>query len=276
MIKKMIIPNDTSINDDVIICNRDMIICSYSEIHRGLIGENIFIGDMVNIKGGIRTYNDLRVGYFSILSGDVYVDGDAYLSDRIKINGKLVLGGNLDIGDDVRIDGGFESKGWIIIRDPIPFILFIFLYLSVILRIHRKSIDIDLSLNGNSYKDADDIKELSSLDFTDVDKNSSRLDIFLCPESTYIGEKNLIVDTSLEIGERCSIYCSIDADNVFVKKGSVIDGDIVSHNDIIIEEDSKVRGNLKASGRVIINKNATIFGKIKAKEIIINPDFVES
>jgi len=288
MIKKMIIPDDTSINDDVVTCGKDMIIGSYSRIDYGLIGKNIFLGDMVDIKGDIRTYDDLRVGYFSIVSGDAFVDGDAYLADKIKINGKLVLDGNLNIGDDVRIDGGFESKGWIIIRDSMPFILFIFLYLSVLLRIGRRNDNVDLVLNSNLDKNTNNIKELSSLystnaeDSIDILGKSSvnqderlKIDIFLCPDSTYIGDKNLVVDTPLEIGERCSIGCSIDAHGVIVKKGSVIDGDIVSHNDIIIEEDSEVRGDLKASGKVAINKNTTVHGKIKAKEIFINPGSVE-
>jgi len=288
MIKKMIIPDDTSINDDLIICDRDMIIGSYTRIDHGLTGENIFIGDMVDIRGEVSAYNDLRVGYFSILSGNVSIGGDVYLADRTKITGKLFLDGNLNIGDDVRIDGGFESKGWIIIRDPIPFILFIFLYLSVLLRIGRKNDNIDLILSSNLDKDTDDINELNSLYSTDkesskdISEESSviiddrlKLDIFLCPESTYIGDKSLIVDTPLEIGERCIIRCNIDADSVVVKKGSVIDGDIVSHKDIIIEEDSEVRGDLKASGKVMINKNATILGRIKAKEIFIDSGFAD-
>lgn len=286
MIKKMIIPDDTSIEDDVITCGNDMIIGSYSEIDLGLIGENIFIGDMVDIKGGIRAYNDLRVGYFSILSGDAYIGGDVYLADRTKINGKLVLDGNLNIGDDVRIDGGFESKGWIIIRDPIPFILFIFLYLSVLLRIGRKNDSINLVLNSTLDESKSDVAESSSIyysddtihkeDFEDVASitidDGSRLNIFLCPESTYIGDRKMIVDTPLDIGERCIVRCSIDAYDILIEKGSIIDGDLVSRKDIFIGEDSEVRGNIKASGKVTVDKNATILGRIKAKEIFINPD----
>jgi len=286
MIKKMIIPDDTSIEDDVITCGNDMIIGSYSEIDLGLIGENIFIGDMVDIKGGIRAYNDLRVGYFSILSGDAYIGGDVYLADRTKINGKLVLDGNLNIGDDVRIDGGFESKGWIIIRDPIPFILFIFLYLSVLLRIGRKNDSINLVLNSTLDESKSDVAESSSIyysddtihkeDFEDVASitidDGSRLDIFLCPESTYIGDRKMIVDTPLDIGERCIVRCSIDAYDILIEKGSIIDGDLVSRKDIFIGEDSEVRGNIRASGKVTVDKNATILGRIKAKEIFINPD----
>lgn len=286
MIKKMIIPDDTSIEDDVITCGNDMIIGSYSEIDLGLIGENIFIGDMVDIKGGIRAYNDLRVGYFSILSGDAYIGGDVYLADRTKINGKLVLDGNLNIGDDVRIDGGFESKGWIIIRDPIPFILFIFLYLSVLLRIGRKNDSINLVLNSTLDESKSDVAESSSIYYSDdtihkedledvasitID-DGSRLDIFLCPESTYIGDRKMIVDTPLDIGERCIVRCSIDAYDILIEKGSIIDGDLVSRKDIFIGEDSEVRGNIKASGKVTVDKNATILGRIKAKEIFINPD----
>lgn len=286
MIKKMIIPDDTSIEDDVITCGNDMIIGSYSEIDLGLIGENIFIGDMVDIKGGIRAYNDLRVGYFSILSGDAYIGGDVYLADRTKINGKLVLDGNLNIGDDVRIDGGFESKGWIIIRDPIPFILFIFLYLSVLLRIGRKNDSINLVLNSTLDESKSDVAESSSIYYSDdtihkedledvasitID-DGSRLDIFLCPESTYIGDRKMIVDTPLDIGERCIVRCSIDAYDILIEKGSIIDGDLVSRKDIFIGEDSEVRGNIRASGKVTVDKNATILGRIKAKEIFINPD----
>jgi Predicted acyltransferase len=120
MFKRMILPDKTKMGDGSIVCEGDILIGNYSKIGYGLIGENVFVGERTDIEGEIEARKDLRVGAFSTVNGDVYVEGDAYLAERVKICGKLILLGNLDIGDDVKIDGGFESKGWIVIRNLPP------------------------------------------------------------------------------------------------------------------------------------------------------------
>ncbi|NPB56763.1 hypothetical protein, partial [Shigella sonnei] len=58
-----------------------------------------------------------------------------YLGERVSVTGRLVVGGDLDIGDDVDIEEGFEANGWIVIRNPMPTVVFLMIYLTHLLRL---------------------------------------------------------------------------------------------------------------------------------------------
>jgi len=47
----------------------------------------------------------------------------------VNIKGKLHAAGSLDVGNNVKIDGGYDVKGWIIVRNPLPILRFIFFYM---------------------------------------------------------------------------------------------------------------------------------------------------
>jgi len=55
------------------------------------------------------------------------VGEDAYLGERVTVTGRLMVSGDLDIGDDVTIEEGFEANGWIVIRNPVPTLVFYFI-----------------------------------------------------------------------------------------------------------------------------------------------------
>ncbi len=69
------------------------------------------------------------------VADNVLVGEDAYIGERVHIGGELRVAGDLDIGDDVDIESGFEANGWIVIRNPIPTLVFYFIVLSQLLRI---------------------------------------------------------------------------------------------------------------------------------------------
>ncbi len=86
---------------------------------------------------------DVRIDNFcEIHGGDVYTTADAYLGEGgVKIKGRLIVnGGDLDIGgDNVQIEkGGFEAKGWISIRNPLPVLTYLVLYLVTLLGIEKE------------------------------------------------------------------------------------------------------------------------------------------
>ena len=62
----------------------------------------------------------MRVDIFSTIGGDIQSGGNVYLGEKAKIKGTLSLKGDLDVGDSVEIEKGFEAKGWINIRNPVP------------------------------------------------------------------------------------------------------------------------------------------------------------
>ena len=252
MFKKMILPDKTRMGDGNIVCKGDILIGNYSEIGYGLIGENVFVGERTDIEGEIEARKDLRVGAFSTVNGDVYAEGDVYLAERVKICGKLILLGNLDIGDDVKIDGGFESRGWIVIRNPPPIVVFIILYLMTLLKLGR----------GEEFEKI--LDELSEDDAGDTLKR-----IFICPASTFMDAQKLSVKTPIEIGEACNIIGSIKADDIKIKKETTILGGIESNNDVEIAKNSEIHGDVHARGRVTLDRDVSILGKIRAKEIVI-------
>ena len=98
------------------------------------------MGERVRFEGDIEVEKECRVDIWCEIEGNVLVGEDAYLGERVSISGKLVVGGDLDIGDDVHIEEGFEANGWINIRNPLPTIIFLFMYIFLLLLFQKNFI----------------------------------------------------------------------------------------------------------------------------------------
>ena len=141
--KTLIIPNNTKFEEKTIITNGDVVIGDRCLIQFGIkTTGRIFIGGHVIIDGNLDATEDIRVDIFSNIGGSVISGGNVYFGEKCKIKGKLSLKGDLDVGDSVEIEKGFEAKGWINIRSPIPVVIYIFIYLMQLLKMgHSEEID---------------------------------------------------------------------------------------------------------------------------------------
>jgi len=132
------IPDNAELQEHILKTESTVIIGEKCRIDYGLDGSEIIVSEFCQINGNIHAEDDLRIDNWTVVTGDVTSDGNAYLGEGVKINGRLLVAGDLDLGDNVAISGGFEAKGWISIRNPMPVIAYIMLYLVTLLGIEKE------------------------------------------------------------------------------------------------------------------------------------------
>jgi len=203
----------------------------------------IFVGEHVIIDGVLHSANDVRVDIFSSIGGDIHCGGNVFLGEKVKVKGKLSLKGDLDVGDSVQIEKGFEAKGWINIRSPIPVVIYIFVYLLQLLKM------------GRSEEIERILEELEQSEGETIPISESFLFI---PDNSLISVSNSKIEGSLSIGKECKLLGNYDT------KGN-----------ISIEEKTEILGSLKATGNIFCGTRVKIHGTIASNGIVNISDFVE-
>ncbi|MCD6108291.1 MAG: polymer-forming cytoskeletal protein [Thermoplasmata archaeon] len=255
--KTLIIPDNTRFEEHLIVTNGDVIICDRSILEFGVKTDGrVFIGEGVSIEGDVYADNDIRSDIFSVIKGNVYSGANVYLGERVKIEGKLSLKGDLDVGDNVEIKEGFEAKGWINIRSPIPLVIYIFIYLLQLLKL-GKSEEIDKILR-ELEEGGDELIPVSET-------------FLFIPEGAIIGLQKSRVGYNMRIGSNCKIIGNYDIDgNLSVGNKTRISGSISSTGDIHLGKEAAVDGNINSKGEVKIENKAVVRGNIYAGKIILS------
>jgi predicted acyltransferase (DUF342 family) len=235
--RTLILPNETKFENNIIITNGDVIISDHSLVRFGIkTNGRMFIGEHVIIDGDIGSNKDIRIDTFSQIGGNVKSGGCVFLGEKVVINGKLSLLGDLDVADSVSVNEGFEAKGWINIRSPIPIIIYIFIYLVQLLKM------------GHSEEIEKLLKEMEENDGETIPISSTFLFI---PNNSIIGIQKSEIESNLKIGKK-----------------SIIIGNYNAKGNVIIEDDSILFGSIKCNGNIYCGKNVKIHGNIKSKENI--------
>jgi predicted acyltransferase (DUF342 family) len=135
-LKKLVIPANTKFEERNIVVEKDVIVGPGSNLAYGLMGRKVIVGEKTTIDGDV-VGEEVRLDSWNTVKGNVICRGDAYIGEFTTIEGRLTVFGNLEIGRNVRIKNGFEAKGLITIQDPLPILIFLFLYLLELLRLGR-------------------------------------------------------------------------------------------------------------------------------------------
>ena len=129
----LVIPDETVYENNHMHVPGDIILDDRTNVEYNLeTDKRIFIGEWVKVNGDMTAEDDIRIDRFSEVQGDIVGGKDIYLGQRVKIAGKLVVGKDLDVGEDVSIEKGFDAKGWINIRNPIPMLIYFIIYLEIL------------------------------------------------------------------------------------------------------------------------------------------------
>jgi predicted acyltransferase (DUF342 family) len=267
--KTLVIPDKTIFEEKTIITKGDVVIGDRCLIQFGIKTDGrIFVGEHVIIDGDLEASGDIRVDIFSNIGGKVESGGNVYFGEKVKVKGKLSLNGDLDVGDSVEIDQGFEAKGWINIRSPIPVVIYIFIYLMQLLKIGHSE-EIDRILKEIEENDGDTIP--ISETFLYIPNNSiigvqkSKIDYNL-----RIGKKSLLLGNydikgNIYIDDESEIHGTLKTTgNLFSGKEVIIHGNIDSNGDIRIEDKTSIGGSISGS-KVYLSKTATVNGELYAK-----------
>ena len=255
--KTLVIPEETKFEEKTIVTKGDVVIGDRCTVQFGIKTDGrIFIGENVQIEGNLDATNDIRVDIFSNINGDVSSGGNVYFGEKVKVNGKLSLKGDLDVGDSVEIEKGFEAKGWINIRNPIPIVIYIFIYLLQLLKMGHSD-EIDRILEEIEENEGKTITISESFLF--ITNNSE------------IGIQNSKINNNVYIGKKSTILGNYEIKgNIFIEDDSIFHGTLNSTGDVYCGKKTMIKGNIDSNGTLRIDDEANIAGDISGAKIFLS------
>lgn len=255
--KTLVIPDNTKFEELTIVTNGDVVIGDRCLINFGIKTDGrIFVGEHVIIEGDVDAAKDIRVDIFSSIGGNVKSGGNVYFGEKVKVKGKLSLSGDLDVGDSVEIEKGFEAKGWINIRSPIPVVIYIFIYLLQLLKMgHSEEIDRILEEIEENEGDTIPISET----------------FLFIPNNSIIGIQKSKVDYNLRVGKKSRLLGNYELKgNAFIEDNSALHGTLKSTGDVYCGKKTTIQGNINSNGDVRIEDKAHIAGNINGGKIYLS------
>jgi predicted acyltransferase (DUF342 family) len=181
------------------------------------------------------------------VAGNVLVGEDAYLGERVHIEGRLMVSGDLDIGDDVDIDEGFEASGWIVIRNPMPTLVFYFIVLSQLLRIGEKDA-------------ADEMAQALSSDGGQTP--------LVVPRGADVSDDAWRVSTPAHVGSDCRLHGNVRAASIEMGARNNVFGSLRAKEDIRIGEETRIHGDVSTrGGRVVVEEDARVLGDVSCGDL---------
>jgi predicted acyltransferase (DUF342 family) len=256
LLKTFTIPDNTTMEEHSIVTDRGAIIGNHTTMGFGIIADSVIAGERVRINGDVIGTEEVRIDMWSQVNGDVKTKNDAYIGEFVNIDGRLVVGKDLDIGKNVKIKGGYEARGWIVVRNPIPVVIYIFLYLTELLRMGKDE-EVDNALENLFSDESDDFE---------VDK------LLIIPSGSKIDLESIKVPDKAVIGSGCRMMGNIRASSMVMGSNNTLFGSIKTNNEIVIGEGNTIHGNLVTRGVVRINKDSHILGEINGGKIIIHEE----
>jgi Predicted acyltransferase len=251
-LEELLVPDGTHAQEHDLVTDGDVIVASQSTMEFGVRGGNVIAGEGVEFGGDIEAEGDCRLDTWCDVAGNVLAGEDAYLGGRAHIGGELRVAGNLDIGDDVQIDNGFEANGWIVIRNPMPTVVFLFIYLSQLLRIGEQEA-------AEQLLDA----------VTDADKREH--DPVLVPRGSQVGDDAWRVSTPGRVGDDCRLHGNIRAESLVVGRENELFGSLRAREGITVGAGTEVTGNVTTrTGTVRIGPGATVRGDVAGEFVEVH------
>jgi predicted acyltransferase (DUF342 family) len=258
------IPDGTTVEEHDLVTDGDVVVGGQSTVEFGVRGRSVIADERVRFGGHIEVEGDCRLDMWCDVADNVLVGEDAYLGERVHVDGQLKVAGDLDIGDDVDIEDGFEANGWIVIRNPMPTLVFLFVYLSHLLRI------------GEEEAAEDMLKEMLGED--------DDTEPLLIPRGASVSDDAWRVSTPAVVGDDCRLHGNIRAESLEVGRDNVVFGSLRARSDVVLGRGSEIKGDVTtrngnvrvgpgskvwgdiSAGTVELHENATIDGTIRASD----------
>lgn len=243
------IPENTKFEEKNIVVEGDAVIGANSNLGYGIIAKKIVVGDKTTVDGDL-IGEEVRVGEWCSIKGNIASNNDAYIGEFTTIGGKLTVYGDLEIGRNVRIKNGFEAKGLITIQDPLPIIMFIFLYILELLRLGKLE-DIEKLFEEEKFETPFIVPENSIIT---IEKIETRKDIEIVG-SRVLGNlkvKDVLIESSEIFGsvrgrdiilDGCKVHGAVEGRTVYIVNGSEIVGYIKAEK-VYMEEKCCVEGSI--------------------------------
>jgi len=271
-LEELTLPDGTHVEEHDLVADGDVLVGGQSTVELGVRGAGVVAGERVRFGGDIEADGDCRLDMWCDVDGNVLVGEDAYLGERVHISGQLIVSGDLDIGDDVDIEEGFEANGWIVIRNPMPTIVFLFVYLSHLLRIGEEEAAADVASEFLADDGAAPVRIPRGASVSD--------DAWRVSTPARIGDgcrlHGNIRATEIAVGGDTEIFGSLRAKGAIeIGPGTVVHGDVTTREgDVAVAAGAAVRGDISC-GRCELSEAAEIEGTIRARDGITLEDAPE-
>ena len=245
-LEELAIPDGTHVREHDLVTDGDVLVGGQSDVELGVRGADVIAGERVSFGGDIEADGDCRLDMWCDADGNVLVGQDAYLGERVHVDGQLIVSGDLDIGDDVEVERGFEANGWIVIRNPMPTIVFLFVYLSQLLRIGEEEA-------------AEEVVE----EFLADDREAEPVVI---PRGASVSDDAWRVSTPATVGDDCRMHGNVRATEVEVGAGTEIFGSLRAREDVRVGPETVVHGDVTTKGGdVVVSPRSHVRGDISCE-----------
>ncbi|PSQ51560.1 acyltransferase [Halobacteriales archaeon SW_8_65_20] len=244
---RLAIPDDTHVKEHDLVTDGDIIVGGQSTVEFGVRGQNVIAGERVTFGGDIEADGDCRLDMWCDVDGNVLVGEDAYLGERVHITGQLMVSGDIDIGDDVDIEEGFEANGWIVIRNPVPTVVFLFIYLAQLLRLGEEEAAEEVFETLDTERETDPV---------------------LVPRSSHVSDDAWRVSTPARIGANCRLHGNVRATRLDIGADTELFGSLRAKSDIAIDANTVVHGDVTTrGGTVTIGPGVHIRGDVACEHL---------
>jgi len=252
-LERLEIPDGTTVEEHDLVTEGDVLVGGQSTVEFGVRGRNVVAGERVRFGGDIEASQDCRLDMWCDVAGNVLVGEDAYIGERVHVGEQLVVSGDLDIGDEVEIEEGFEASGWIVIRNPMPTIVFLFMYLTHLLRLG----------------DEERAKEVADEYLEDPDEYAP----LTIPRGSSVSDDAWRVSTPAVIGDDCRIHGNIRATELKVGENNNVFGSLRAKGDVTVGEGTRIHGDVTTrKGRVRIAPGAEILGDVSCDDLDLHDE----
>ncbi|SFC62668.1 Predicted acyltransferase, contains DUF342 domain [Halobiforma haloterrestris] len=253
---ELVVPDGTEVKEVAVETAGDVLVGSRATIEFGVRGRNVLAGESVEVDGEIEAEGDCRLDMWCDVAENVLVGEDAYIGERVHIGGELKVAGDLDIGDDVDIEEGFEANGWIVIRNPMPTIVLLFVYLKHLLLIGEE----------------DTAQRLISELVEEEDDDEPDADPLVIPRNATLGDDAWRVSTPATIGSNCRLHGNVRAERLEVGRECNVFGSLRARNDVSVGEGTRIHGDLTTrDGDVVLEDDARVLGDVSCENLRLAP-----
>lgn len=252
--KTLVIPDDTKFEEHTILTVGDVILGNHTRSDFGVLTSGrVFAGEKVEIHGNVEAEGDVRLDLFSHVTGRVVSKGDVYLGEKARIDGSLQLEGDLDVGDDVQIKDGFEAKGWINIRNPIPMVIYIFIYLMELLRLGR----------------SEEVEKILAELEAEGEEEILIGDVYLyVPDGSSVGLTNSDVKGNLRVGAGCRVLGNYTVKgDVVIGRQTKLFGAVRATGGLKLLPGSEIQGEVHVEGAVEIGEGCHVLGDLSGSTV---------
>ena len=198
---------------------------------------------------------------------------DAYFGERVHVGGRLMVSGDLDIGDDVSIEEGFEASGWIVIRNPMPTVVFLFVYLSQLLRLGEEEAAADV-LEEVTEAEPDGEETIADPEASEQDGGGEDgREALVIPRGGHVSDDAWRVSTPAVVGDSCRLHGNLRAASIEAGENNEIFGSLRAREDITIGSGSVIHGDVTTrKGSIAIAPGARVLGDVSCSDLDLGPD----